>query len=338
MTDNEIRATIDALNAKDDYDGIIDFIATLDNVDFDCALQLARAHINKANRAEPSYAYKLYLNASDILDTYAQKGKDSPSWLFYKGYTLFKLNLVSEALIRFERAMRFVTISDGALFNQIGNMLKICKTLEARLSETLSDDDLNLIDEHIQKHFGSYSVLSSSDSIDLIDVAPTESHNYHVIMTKGLSAFLMDVPDGFDKKSNARIELAIALPLKWDKSNTWSFELLRKLSMLLKSGNRFLGFGFTLDNEKAFAKNTAYTGAMLTALGDYSKESQAIELANGDTVNIFQVVPLMPMEVAYRQKHQAQELLDLFKLRHVVLSPLVDGREDVCQSISAKSV
>ena len=77
---------------------------------------------------------------------------------------------------------------------------------------------------------------------------------------------------------------------------------------------------------------------MLTALGDYPKEAQSYQDAQGLQVNLFQMVPLMPMEVAYRLNHSAQDLLNLFKLRHVALTPLFEGRPDVCESLTVKKV
>ena len=333
----DIKEKLHSMYENDDFDGIIDLIAKESEVDFDTALELSRAHINKAN-IDKSQALSLYENASDILDRFAQKGKDNPRWLFFKGYVLFKLNLVSEASIRFERALRFVTINDGALLNQITNLLNLCQSLEKRVNDTITKDDQDRLSGHIKEHFGDSKVLYEHDSVKVLDILPKDGHDYHVIMTQGLSAFCMDVPQGVDPLTNKRVELALILPKKWDMANDWPFKLLDMLILLVKSKQRFLGFGFSFDNEKPFSKSTHYHGAILTALGDYKKESQSLVLSDNSYVNFFQIVPLMPMEIAFRQKHSAIELLDLFKLRHVVLSPLVENRNDVCQSIELKKV
>ncbi len=320
---------IKVLHESNDFDGIIDLISTIDEeLTLDIALELARAYINKAN-IDGDFA--LYQDASDILDRFGQATRDNPIFLFYKGYCLFKMNLIDDAIIRLERALRFIDIKDAALLTKVQNTLNSCKNLKERSEITFSDEENALISLHIKEKFGEASTFAIMDNIDLLKIESNDKHNYDVIMTKGLSAYDMNVPSGYAKDENAYCELCIILPKKWDYSKEWPLNLIRDFAMQIVMHKDFLGFGYTVDNYENL-KDSRFSGAMLTALGDYAEDCQYVKI-NNKVVRFLQIIPLLPMEVAYRKNHSANDLLDIFKLRHIVLTPIDDARIDVCQSL-----
>ena len=76
------------------------------------------------------------------------------------------------------------------------------------------------------------------------------------------------------------------------------------------------------------------SGIMLTALGAFNREAQEFSLASGEKVHLFEVIPLCPMEVAYRSSHHALDLLELFKNKRLVISPLTEGRPDAVAELN----
>lgn len=334
------------LYEADAYAGIMDLLEPLlDDIDYELALELARAYINAGNAIESSSAEAvglagsaedLYMNANALLDRFAGDGKEHSTYLFYKGYALFKLGLSADAQMRFERALRFIKFgSEDKLLPTIQRMLTLCKTLDTDNHEiSLSKQDEAIIDEHIKKNFGTYKILFKTDRYELLNIAPTEEHPFNLIITKGVSGRKLNVPAGVDELTNSRIELAICLPKEWEFSNSesynlWPINTLCELINYILTTDEFVGFGYTFNQNRTLHSSTDFTGGMLTALGAYDKNVQEVTLSDNSLVRFFELVLLFPMELAFRQNHDAAALLEVFALKGVVPSP-VRKRMDVC--------
>ena len=303
------------LYEADAYAGIMDLLEPLlDDIDYELALELARAYINAGNAIESSSAEAvglagsaedLYMNANALLDRFAGDGKEHSTYLFYKGYAL----------------------------PTIQRMLTLCKTLDPDNHEiSLSKQDEAIIDEHIKKNFGTYKILFKTDRYELLNIAPTEEHPFNLIITKGVSGRKLNVPAGVDELTNSRIELAICLPKEWEFSNSesynlWPINTLCELINYILTTDEFVGFGYTFN--RTLHSSTDFTGGMLTALGAYDKNVQEVTLSDNSLVRFFELVLLFPMELAFRQYHDAAALLEVFALKGVVPSP-VRKRMDVC--------
>ncbi|WP_317382734.1 suppressor of fused domain protein [Anaerobiospirillum succiniciproducens] len=334
------------LYEADAYAGIMDLLEPLlDDIDYELALELARAYINAGNAIESSSAEAvglagsaedLYMNANALLDRFAGDGKEHSTYLFYKGYALFKLGLSADAQMRFERALRFIKFgSEDKLLPTIQRMLTLCKTLDPDNHEiSLSKQDEAIIDEHIKKNFGTYKILFKTDRYELLNIAPTEEHPFNLIITKGVSGRKLNVPAGVDDLTNSRIELAICLPKEWEFSNSesynlWPINTLCELINYILTTDEFVGFGYTFNQNRTLHSSTDFTGGMLTALGAYDKNVQEVTLSDNSLVRFFELVLLFPMELAFRKNHDAAALLEVFALKGVVPSP-VRKRMDVC--------
>ncbi len=342
----EMLQKVKELYEADAYAGIMDLLEpVLDDIDYELALELARAYINAGNSIESSSAEAvglagsaedLYMNANALLDRFAGNGKEHSTYLFYKGYALFKLGLIADAQLRFERALGFIKFgSEDKLLATINNMLNLCKSLDPDNQEmALSKEDDAILDEHIRKNFGSYKILFKTDRYELLNIAPTDEHPFNLILTKGVSGRKLNVPNGVDELTNSRIELAICLPKEWEFSNSesynlWPINTLCDLINFILVTDEFVGFGYTFNQNHALHSTTDFTGGMLTALGAYDKHIQEVSLSDNSLVRFFELVLLFPMELAFRQNHDAAALLELFALKGVVPSP-VRKRMDVC--------
>ena len=345
MTKEEILEQAKALDAANDYDNLINLLGKaytdFDN-DYALALELSRALINKGNSEDEGFSF--YVRANALLDNCALSGKEDPVWLYRKAYTLYKLNLVEDAIIRLERAARFVSISSKVTLAAINNLLTVCKQLEEKASlKPVSATDKEAYLTHLKEYFGTAKEAFTLDNVVFYEIEPNDKHDYKMLVSFGVSALSLPVPEGFSANDNSKLELCLILPKKWDitlddEHLSWPIKVLSSLCSYVLTQKVFVGFGFSFDNEKPFSSFTKFQGAMLTALGDYPKEAQSYKSADGKLVNFFQLIPLMPMEIAYRKNHSATDLLNLFKLRHVALSPLFEGRPDVCESLSSKTI
>lgn len=333
----ELLARVHELYEQNAFEGIIDLLEpNIETLEFELALELARAYINHGNTMGQGRGDERYLQANALLDKYGTQGKEHAPFLFYKGYALFKLGLVNDALIRFNRALRFVKLGvDDSLLPTIERMKALCESFDPdNQANKLSEADEALLYAHIKEHMGSYQILFKTDRYELLHIKPDDAHPWNLIVTKGLAGKKLKVPLGVDELTNSHVELAVCLPPEWQFStseeyNLWPINALCELINFILAGNEFVGFGYTFSNDKPWHSSTDFSGGMLTALGGYNHRAQEAVLSDGSYVRFFELIFLYPMELAFRKSHDASALIDLFVQKGVRPSP-VRKRSDVC--------
>ena len=194
---------------------------------------------------------------------------------------------------------------------------------EAGVPEVYTEEEMEAIEGHIQQYFGDFGnvfhELASPDiHVDICVVPPSQERDYYTLVTMGMGAHRMNVPEELAEYKLERAELAIALPGNWklkreDLKNErwyWPIRLLKTLARLPIASDTWLGFGHTMDNEDDFAKDTKLCAAMLTGPQDTEDGSEVCILPSGEEVNFYQVIPLYREELEYKMEHDADALLD----------------------------
>ena len=194
---------------------------------------------------------------------------------------------------------------------------------EADVPEVYTEEEMEAVEGHIQQYFGKFEnvfhELSSPDiHVDICVVPPSEERDYYTLVTMGMGAHRMNVPEELAEYKLERAELAIALPGNWklrreDLKNErwyWPIRLLKTLARLPIASDTWLGFGHTMDNEEDFAKDTKLCAAILTGPQDTEDGSEVCILPSGEEVNFYQVIPLYREELDYKMEHDADALLD----------------------------
>ena len=353
MNKEEVLQQVKKWHEQDAFTAIIELLEPqITELDFTVGLELARAYINLANTlnegnnpvntlGEVQSADDLYAQANALLDKYVLEGKENATYLFYKGYALFKLGLINDAALRLERAQRFIKMgSEDALLPTINRMLTLCKSLDAdNTSDKLSPEDDSTLDQHIRQHFGKYQILFKTERYELLNVPPTPERNFNLIVTKGLSGHKLKVPAGVDPLTDSRLELILCLPAAWEFANAegynlWPINQLRTLINHILTTDEFIGFGYSFDQERPLHASTKFTGGMLTAPGAFPCPAHEVVLGDNSYVHFFELIYLYPMELSFRKSHSAYELLELFQHKQVVPSP-VRSRQDVCVQVSS---
>lgn len=328
----QLVSKLDALYTADDYRAMAELLEAQESLDAGLALYLARALINEFNRVGGEM---LLLRANEALDLFADERHDDPEWLYLKAYVLVKQQLHEDALIRLERAASRVGINDHALFERIAALKAVCET--ALKDPALKAEDVKLYDDHLRRHFGDMEFVEERSGVTVLKC--TAHENFNLLLTKGLLGVEMPVPAGVDPYENAHLELALCLRKEWpldddDLKYRWPVNLLFDLAAFIRQGKTFVGFGYTFDLGRRAHPLSCFTGGMLTALGAFNREAQEFSLASGEKVHLFEVIPLCPMEVAYRSSHHALDLLELFKNKRLVISPLTEGRPDAVAELN----
>ena len=211
------------------------------------------------------------------------------------------------------------------------------------IPEVYTEDEMETIEGHIQQYFGKFEnvfhELASPDiHVDICVVPPSEERDYYTLVTMGMGAYRMNVPQELAEYKLERAELAIALPKEWklkhealkDERWYWPIRLLKVLARLPIASDTWLGFGHTMDNQQPFTENTKLCAAILTGPQGTEDGSQVCTLPGGEEVNFYQVIPLYRDELEYKLGHDADALLDKMEGISFVAKP--DRQDAITQN------
>lgn len=194
---------------------------------------------------------------------------------------------------------------------------------ESNEPELYTDDEMSAIEQHINRAFGEFDyvfheLVSPDIHVDICMVPPAEERNYCTLVTMGMGAHLMNVPEELSDYRLERAELAIALPPEWklDKESMnderwyWPVRLLKDMARLPILSDTWLGWGHTMDNQKPFSEDTGLCAAILVGLQNVKDDCCFCPLPDGSEVNFYQVIPLYRQELEYKLEHDAGALIE----------------------------
>lgn len=205
---------------------------------------------------------------------------------------------------------------------------------ENRVPEVYTEEEMSAIEQHIKNTFGEFEnvfheLVSPDIHVDICVVPPSKERNYYTLVTMGMGAHRMNVPEELAEYKLERAELAIALPPDWklDEESLknerwyWPIGLLKILARLPISNDTWLGFGHTMDKQSPFAEDTKLCAAILTGLQGVEEGGEVCALPSGEEVNFYQVIPLYHNEMEYKMEHDADALLEKMAGISFVVNP-----------------
>ena len=205
---------------------------------------------------------------------------------------------------------------------------------EAGVPEVYTEEEMEAVEGHIQQYFGKvenvfHELVSPDIHVDICMVPPTEERDYCTLVTMGMGAHRMNVPEELVEYKLERAELAIALPADWkldqesmkDEKWYWPIRLLKSLARLPINCDSWLGHGHTVENREPFADNTKLCTATLIGPQDTEDGSEVCTLPGGEEVNFYQVIPLYEDELDYKLEHDADALLNKMRGISFVVNP-----------------
>ena len=205
---------------------------------------------------------------------------------------------------------------------------------EAGVPEVYTEEEMEAVEGHIQQYFGKvenvfHELVSPDIHVDICMVPPTEERDYCTLVTMGMGAHRMNVPEELAEYKLERAELAIALPADWkldqesmkDEKWYWPIRLLKSLARLPINCDSWLGHGHTVENREPFADNTKLCTATLIGPQDTEDGSEVCTLPGGEEVNFYQVIPLYEDELDYKLEHDVDALLDKMAGISFVVNP-----------------
>lgn len=187
-----------------------------------------------------------------------------------------------------------------------------------------TEEQLDEYEKFIMDNFGEYKevfheIVSPDIHLDIIIVPPTEDANYYKLITMGMGAYKMNVPDELSQYKLERAELVLYLPPTWNiksdkEEDYWPISYLKFLARMPINNNTWLGFGHTVGSDKDdfyFASNTKFCGMLLLNSCNLAFERLDLNLNDLGKINFYQLYPLYEEELEYKRKNGAKGLLNL---------------------------
>lgn len=165
-----------------------------------------------------------------------------------------------------------------------------------------------------------HEIISDIIHIDVHFMAPTEEAPFWVVYTTGMSDLQMTLPEELEKEWGHlnRAELMLFLPENWTTSSEafkddkyyWPIKLLKQLARFPHEYNTWLGYGHTIPNTneyKPYAYSTELNGAILSVLRE---DIRTFKTKDGNTINIYCVIPLYKEEMDYKLENGVDALFE----------------------------
>lgn len=205
---------------------------------------------------------------------------------------------------------------------------KACEDVEP---EAYTEQEMETVERHIEKYFGKFEnvwheLVSPDIHVDVCIIPPSKEKDYYTLVTMGMGAHRMNVPEELAEQKLDRAEVAIALPADWKLGENaeawyWPVRLLKMLARLPGECGSWLGWGHTVDNLEPYADNTELCAALLIGPQRVEDGGEVCILPNGEEVNFYQVIPLYRDEMEDKKANGADALLEKLAGMSFVVQP-----------------
>ncbi|MBP3920109.1 MAG: suppressor of fused domain protein [Bacilli bacterium] len=181
-------------------------------------------------------------------------------------------------------------------------------------------------ENYIRFHIGDfekvYHELYSPDiHLDILVIPPTKECNYYKLVTEGMGAYKMNVPDLIKNEEMDRAELIIYLPPTVNlkditKKYGWVISQLKILSRIPIEEKSWIGFGHTFAHDVRadtnFSDKTNFSASILIEALDKIQDEMVYYLKEKERINFYQVIPLYKEEYLFQKTNGTDALLQKF--------------------------
>ena len=192
---------------------------------------------------------------------------------------------------------------------------------------SFSPYELQTVEDHIIEHFGSISrtiPVKESENLDLriYVIEPTKERDFYTLVTCGMGAYKMELPDDFKNTDLDRIELLMYLSPAWNMDlalskptglitggtvtpifgsmyDEWNYpvKILKNLAQAPVNNDSYFVMGNIMDDEEPLSPSTNDTGGILISPAYISEEGCVCTLPDGEKVRFLQVMPIQTYEI-----------------------------------------
>lgn len=192
---------------------------------------------------------------------------------------------------------------------------------------SFSPYELQTVEDHIIEHFGSISrtiPVKESENLNLriYVIEPTKEKDFYTIVTCGMGAYKMELPDDFKDTDLDRIELLMYLSPAWNMDlalskptglitdgtvtpifgsmyDEWNYpvKILKNLAQAPVNNDSYFVMGNIMDDEEPLSPSTNDTGGILISPAYISEEGCVCTLPDGEKVRFLQIMPIQTYEI-----------------------------------------
>lgn len=323
--------------------------------DYDMVMLQVRAYENYAilgdNGEEPEDDEKeRALNkALELLESIREAGESQAGWNKRMAYAYQYLVEQEEKAIEYAKRWAELDPEDSsavAVINECNEELekrKIkCESCcdddngdnKSIAPEMYSEDEIDIIEKHIEHYYGNFEFVfhekvSPDIHVDICLIPPSEECNWYTLVTMGMGAHLMNVPNQLKEEQLERAELVICLPEYWkldkehlkDEKWYWPIRLLKELARFPGENNTWLGWGHTVSYDGPLSYTTELCASILINPPCGNVGGNTCTLPDGEEVNFYQVIPLYRDELEYKLKNGTQKLIDKMNDNILLVNP-----------------
>lgn len=205
-----------------------------------------------------------------------------------------------------------------------------------------SSAQMKKFEKTIVKSFGNFDsvlheIVSPDIHLDVLVIPPNEEYPYYKLVTMGMGAYRMNVPDEFKKYKLEHAELIIFLPADWDikssdEKDFWPIRHLKNVARLPIYNDTWLGYGHSVSanaDSSPVAENTGFNSFALANAVNLKGENINLNLG-GKKINFYQLIPLYQEELEYKIESGMNALLDIFFEKKTSLIVNIN-RENYCK-------
>ena len=188
-----------------------------------------------------------------------------------------------------------------------------------------SEKEMQEFECFIQENFGEFKdvlheIFSPDVHLDIVMVPPTDDDPYYKMITMGMGAYAMHVPEELKEYNLEHAEMVFYLPKNWsvkssDEKDYWPIRYMKILGRLPLDMDTWLGYGHTIhgnEDMSPFAENTELNSFVLLPANNLMYETLDLTLSSGKKINFYQMVPLYQEELDYKLENGLESLLSLF--------------------------
>lgn len=190
--------------------------------------------------------------------------------------------------------------------------------------ELYTEAELAAVQAHIRQNFGDFSqVINEVESPDIclkiVIIPPRPEHNYYTLVTMGMGAHRMNVPEDEPQAELERAELLINLPPDWpladeallEEAHFWPVRLLRQIARLPIVDDTWLDWGHIVRNAgEPYAESTGLCSVLLLSPGVFGEPCYSCALPDGGLVNFYQLIPLYQEELDFALENGMDRFLE----------------------------
>lgn len=200
------------------------------------------------------------------------------------------------------------------------------------------------VEDYIEATWGKiagYYHEKESDGIhvDIALIEPAPERDYYTLITIGVGAYKMPVPQDILEDENIYqtpyMELIIHLPKDWDFSDLtdeniyWPIRLLKKSARYPLYENTFIGDGHSLGQEEPYATSVKFSNVLLEYAFADEENLARVRLSDDKTIVFYQLCPIYGDELQYKIENGCDALLEQFEEQGYVYPHVVDPKRKV---------